>query len=68
MMISVTLNGARKRIARGTTVAELLDGLGLDGDGVAVAVNRRVVPRSEHSDMEVPEGADIEVIRAVGGG
>jgi len=68
MMITVTVNGSTKRIARGTTVSELIDGLGLQSDGVAVAVNRRVIPRSEHAAQKVPEGAEVEVIRAVGGG
>lgn len=67
-MLSVRLNGEPRHLEEGATVASLLDSLGLNRDGVAVAVNRRVVPRSEHSKSEVPEGAEIEVIRAVGGG
>jgi thiamine biosynthesis protein ThiS len=67
-MISVSVNGVPKELVRGTTVAELLEGLGLRTDGVAVAVNRRVIPQSEHASLVLPSGAKIEVIRAVGGG
>ena len=53
----VRLNGQERRISPGWTVADLLDDLGLNRDGVAVAVNRRVVPRSEHPTSRIPDGA-----------
>ena len=34
----------------------------------AVAVNGRVVPRSQHAERIVADGDQIEVVRAVGGG
>ncbi len=67
-MITITLNGEQRQLRAGSTVSDVLDELGMNRDGVAVAVNRRVVPRSEHAENEVPDGAEIEVIRAVGGG
>lgn len=62
------VNGEAKLLERGTTIRLLLDSLGLDRDGIAVAINRRVVPKSQHDDAIVEDGASIEVIRAVGGG
>jgi sulfur carrier protein len=67
-MTTVTVNGVSKNLVRGTTVGELLEGLGLRTDGVAVAVNRRVVPQSEHASHVLTHGSKVEVIRAVGGG
>ena len=64
----VRVNGADRAIQPGTTIRGLLAELGLDRDGIAVAVDRQVVPRSEHGTRRLDEGAVIEVIRAVGGG
>jgi len=50
------------------TVRVLLQDLGLDRDGIAVAVNGVVVPRNRHGETMLREGDDVEVIRAVGGG
>nr|MBA2320723.1 sulfur carrier protein ThiS [Deltaproteobacteria bacterium] len=36
--------------------------------GVAVAVDRQVVPRSAHAATPIRPGAEVEVLRAVGGG
>ena len=47
---------------------KLLDELGMRREGVAVAVDRAVVPRSRHAETVLVEGSEIEVIRAVGGG
>lgn len=64
----VTVNGKPTVLPDGATVGLLLDELGLRRDGIAVARNRRVVPRSRH-DQEVLEAGDaVEIIQAVGGG
>ena len=52
----------------GATLSELLAALGTPADGVAVAVNNRVVPRSEWASKPLEEGMKITVIRAVCGG
>lgn len=65
--MKVRVNG-QEREFDGTTVAELLRALALDRDGIAVAVDRAVVPRSRHGEHALAEGAEVEVIRAVGGG
>lgn len=36
--------------------------------GIAVAVNGEVVPRSQHADIELSEGAKVEIVTAVQGG
>lgn len=49
-------------------LAELLTREGIPAEGVAVAVDNRVVPRSEWAATAVAEGMKITVIRAVCGG
>jgi sulfur carrier protein len=56
-------------VAPGATIAELLDGLDLDGErGVAVAVDAEVIPRGEWATFAVADGARVEVLIAVQGG
>ena len=50
------------------SLAELLTREGIPAEGVAVAVNSRVVPRGEWAAAPVEEGMKITVIRAVCGG
>jgi sulfur carrier protein len=50
------------------TIADLMMHLGIDGPGHAVALNRKVVPRSAHAATALTEGARVEILRAVGGG
>lgn len=62
------VNGEVRQLPEPATVAALLEELGLGRDGVAVAVNRRVVPRSAHATHELGPDDEVEVIQAVGGG
>ena len=66
--MKVTVNGTPTPLPDGTTVGRLLDQLGLRRDGIAVAQNRRVVPRSQHDQAHLEDGDKIEIIQAVGGG
>ena len=36
--------------------------------GIAVAVDGQVIPRSQHADTELKEGARVEIVTAVQGG
>ena len=36
--------------------------------GIAVAVNGQVIPKSQHADIELTEGAKVEIVTAVQGG
>ena len=68
--VAVTLNGQPTRVAAGSTVADLVRGLLEDADpkGVAVAVDRCVIPRSDWDCTPVPPGALVEVVGAAAGG
>jgi sulfur carrier protein len=68
--VTVTINGERRDLTPGTTVAALLDSLDLAAGrrGVAVAVDAEVIPRTEWERTEVPDGATVEVLAAIQGG
>ena len=65
--MQLTLNGKPYEFRGGKTVAALLDSLALTAR-VAVAVNGKVSPRSEHASHVLVEGDEVEVIHAVAGG
>ena len=66
--MEIQLNGATREIADAATVGDLLQILDLDLNGVAVAINRNVLPRSDATDQALVKGDKVEIIRAVGGG
>ena len=67
-MTEITLNGAPHRVARATTLANLIEALSLSNQGVALAVNRTIVPRQQWHEQAIQPGDQIDVVRAIGGG
>ena len=63
----VTVNDEEVTVEEKTSVAALLESLGLPDKGVAVALNSAVLPRSQWS-RAVPADARIDVVTAVQGG
>ncbi|WP_301075505.1 sulfur carrier protein ThiS [Sphingomonas sp.] len=66
--VSITVNGAHRRVVAGLTLAQLATELGLVPEKVAVERNMEVVPRSTLADVCVEDGDDIEIVHFVGGG
>ncbi len=66
--LSVRINGEHRRVPGNTTIAELVNQLGLDPLRVAVERNLDVVPRGTLRDVQVEDGDDFEIVTFVGGG
>ena len=66
--VSVRVNGEHRRVPGGTSVAEMVNLMGLDPLRVAVERNLEVVPRSTLGQVTVEDGDDFEIVRFVGGG
>jgi sulfur carrier protein len=66
--MKIEVNGEGRQVADHTTVAALLQLLGVDGGPVAVERNRQIVPRAEHATTLLAEGDHVEVVQFVGGG
>ncbi|MFF0449551.1 sulfur carrier protein ThiS [Streptomyces sp. NPDC004609] len=64
----VSVNGERRELATGTTLATLVAGLTTAPSGVAAAVNEAVVPRSQWPGTLLGDGDRVEVLTAVQGG
>jgi thiazole synthase len=67
-MISVAVNGEQRSVPPGTSIAAMLEAIGLDPRKVAVERNLEVVPRSTLGDVRVNEGDAFEIVHFVGGG
>lgn len=65
----VKINGKAMRCA-GKTISEVLVTIGVDPtrQGIAVAVNGEVVPRSEWDLVRLKAGDMVEIVTAVAGG
>lgn len=66
----LTVNGDPVTFRAGSTIADVVAHLidGAEPKGIAVAVDRCVIPRSEWSTTSAHPGAPIEVVSAAAGG
>ena len=66
--MEVFVNGSARVLPDGSTVAELLEILGLVRLRLAVEINREIVPRSAYPEHRLKSGDRVEIVRAIGGG
>ena len=66
--LSIRVNGEHRRVPGNTSVAEMVNQLGLDPLRVAVERNLAVVPRGTLGEVAVEDGDDYEIVHFVGGG
>ncbi len=64
----VSVNGERRELPPGATIASLVEELSAPPRGVAVAIDGEVVPRGEWLGTQLAEGARVEVVAAIQGG
>jgi sulfur carrier protein len=64
----IFVNGDEKILAGPTTVAHLLEQVGLAGRRVAVEINTEIVPRGRHGEHILNNDDRVEIVRAIGGG
>lgn len=66
--MEIKVNGEKKVVPAGTTLQALLNELSIAPQGIAVEVNREIVPKRLHGETALREGDAIEIVRMVGGG
>ena len=68
--MKIRVNGKEKTVSPNLNVHDLLIALELDPvqSGIAVAVDREVIPKTEWLAVELRENSEVEIIRAVQGG
>jgi len=66
--VRVRVNGDERSLGAGTSIAGLLDALGVSTPRVAVERNRAIVPKATYDSTLLEEGDELEVVEFVGGG
>lgn len=66
-MKTLTING-KVTNTTAETIETLLKELSVPREGLAVAVNYEIVPRTKHSEHILNEGDVVDIIRPIGGG
>ena len=66
--MQVTVNGKSTQVQDGSTVAALLEELGLSKHPCAVEVNKKLVPKRLHTAHTLSNGDVLEIVTLVGGG
>lgn len=66
--MQVTINGEKKELAEGLTLAALVEQLGMKSDRVAVERNEDIVSRDRWLQTVLQDGDRLEVVHFVGGG
>jgi sulfur carrier protein len=64
----LTVNGAEREVADGTTLVQLVEQLGLRVGSVVVEHNGTALLRSEVETASLADGDALELVRAVAGG
>ncbi|MFI4916702.1 MAG: sulfur carrier protein ThiS [Phycisphaerales bacterium JB060] len=66
--ITLDVNGEARSVPEGTTIAGLVEHLGLAKTACAVEVNRKLAPKATHDDHTLADGDHVEIVTLVGGG
>lgn len=67
-MIEIALNGEKRSVAEGTTIAALLDELKIESKVMACALNTEIVKREAWSQTALKAQDKVELLQFVGGG
>lgn len=68
--MKISVNGEDKEVRLNINIQDLLIALDLNPTqaGIAVAVDREVIPKTQWQKTELRENSEVEIIRAVQGG
>lgn len=64
----LVINGEEKQLTDVSTLASLVEQLGLKADRLAIELNRDIVPRPKWAETTLAEGDRLEIVHFVGGG
>ncbi|WP_026291404.1 sulfur carrier protein ThiS [Marinobacterium rhizophilum] len=64
----IVLNGDTMELRDASSLADLVEQLGLGGKRIAAEVNMEIVPRSQHATLRLNDGDQVEIVHAIGGG
>ena len=66
--MQIVVNGESAEVSENLSLAELVAGLRLGGQRLAIELNGGIVPRSRWPEVRLNPGDRAEIVRAIGGG
>lgn len=66
--MKVQVNNKEVELTIGNTISALAVQLELPSQGVAIALNNRMIPRNQWAEQEIQEGDSLVIIKAACGG
>jgi thiamine biosynthesis protein ThiS len=66
--MKLIINGEEKSLEKVSSLASLLQQLGLKADRVAIELNREIVARGVWDSTSLKDGDRLEIVQFVGGG
>lgn len=66
--MQIQINGEPRTIACVSSLAALVESLGMKADRVAVELNLEIVPRAKWPETPIKDGDRLEIVHFVGGG
>ena len=66
--MTIRLNGKEKELSEDTTLAMLVESLGLNGSPIVAEVSGKIIPPGDYAQTALSENCVVELIRFVGGG
>lgn len=64
----INVNGEKREIVEGLTIAQLLEELNIRPGRVVIELNRDIVSREAYASAILKEGDALEIVHFVGGG
>ncbi len=68
MKLLINVNGEKREITEGLTIARLLEELDVRPGRVVIELNRDIVSREAYGSATLKEGDTLEIVHFVGGG
>ena len=66
--LTIRLNGETREVRSGTSVAELVEDMGLDPSRIAIELDKDILVRQLWSTTLLCDGSSVEIVHFVGGG
>jgi len=66
--MQIKVNGEKKELPDNLTIEAMLGALSIKAVGIAVEVNREIVPKRLFGASTLKDGDAVEIVRMVGGG
>ena len=66
--MKILVNNKETELTQGNTLADVARQLELPAQGVAIALNTRMIPRAQWAEQPVKDGVSLVIIKAAWGG